>query len=95
MMGLEQQIISILGKTQTLNLRKTHNGLIITIGNMYQSPELSFAKLLELSKLFGTTEIDVDNYSISGCETCDWGSDYGHEISIVNPTEYLEEIGDL
>jgi hypothetical protein len=94
-MGLEQQIISILGQTKTFNLRKTHNGLMIIIGNMYKSPELSFAKLLELSQLFGTTEIDVDNYSETGCESCDWGSDYGHEISIGNPTEYLEEIKDL
>lgn len=95
MMNLQQKIINIVGKTQTFNLRKINNGLIITIGNMYKSPDLSFAKLLELSKLFGTTEIDVDNYSSTGCESCDWGSDYGHEISIGNPTKHLEEIGNL
>ena len=36
----------------------------------------------KLSELFGTREFDVNKYSMHGCETCDYGSRYGHELCI-------------
>lgn len=66
--------------------RKDVNQYDIEYGQMYGAPNLSFAKLMELSKLFGTEEIDVDDYSSEGCESCDYGSDYGHTIQLKNPT---------
>lgn len=53
---------------------------------MYDAPEISFSILKQLSEFFGTDEINVDNFSHGGCETCDWGSEYGHEIRIDNAT---------
>jgi hypothetical protein len=52
----------------------------------YESPELSFKHLENLSKTFGTTNIDVDNYTQSGCDTCDYGSSYGNTIQLRDVT---------
>ena len=58
----------------------------IKIGKMYDSPVINFKLLKELGDLFNTLNINVDDYNFSGCESCDWGSDYGHEI-------FIKEIG--
>ncbi len=73
----------------------TNNDVLITYGQMYESPVLNFASLVKLSELFGTQDIDVDDYGYSGCESCDYGSDYGHEISIKNITKNIEEVNNL
>lgn len=67
----------------------------LSYGNMYSAPVLNLGVLIKLSELFGTTEIDVDNYSSRGCDTCDYGSDYGHTIQIYNPTKNIEELRSL
>lgn len=70
--------------------KRDKNCWVLEYGKMYKAPTLNLAVLIELSELFGTKEIDVDDYSYGGCETCDWGSDYGHTIQIYNPTKNLE-----
>lgn len=80
-------------------IEATERGFRISMGAMYESPcgsgGLTFAKLKEISELFGTDKIDVDDYAISGCETCDYGSDYGHTIDIYEPTRNIEEMKQL
>lgn len=61
----------------------------------YESPELNVAQIMALVELFGTKDIDVDGYSQSGCETCDFGSSYGHDIIIRNPTKNVSEFADM
>lgn len=92
---VRENLIKIFGKTETLEFSydKPTDSINIRIGNMYTSPNLSFDKLLQLSKLFGTTKIDVDDYAHSGCDSCDYGSDYGHEIRISNPTKNYRILG--
>jgi len=51
--------------------------------------------LKELSDYFGTDEIDIDSYGQGGCDTCDYGSDYGHTVQIYNPTKNVEELQQL
>lgn len=95
---LNNLLLSECRSTQDSHLEVTKrdsNCFIITYGQMYDSPELSFEKLLELSEMFGTKKIDVDDYANSGCDTCDYGSDYGHEIQIYNPTLLVEELEKL
>ena len=58
---------------------------------MYSAPTLQFAKLKKLSEIFGTEKIDVDDFGHGGCETCDYGSEYGHEITLINPTKNVNE----
>jgi uncharacterized protein (TIGR02996 family) len=61
-------------------------------GKMYDAPGVTFDLLKALSDLFGTTHIDVDDYAEGGCETCDWGSDYGHTIQVYEPTRNAAEL---
>lgn len=64
----------------------------IVFGMMYDKPEINFPKLIELANIFGTNDINVNNYDVMGCETCDWGSDYGYELQIKNVTKNIEEL---
>lgn len=78
-----------------LSIGEINGGYEITYGQMYESPGLNFTHLKKLSELFGTDNIDVDNYGYGGCETCDFGSDYGHTIQIRNITKNADELRSL
>lgn len=58
------------------------DGFEIRYGTMYKAPPLTIAALKRLSELFNTDNIDVNNYAMGGCDTCDWGSEYGHTIQV-------------
>jgi hypothetical protein len=68
------------------------NHIRITYGQMYESPTLNFKILSELSEMFGTKNIDVDDFSQGGCDTCDYGSDYGHDIDIKDFTACVSDV---
>lgn len=69
------------------------NKFQIITGQMYEHPNISFQMLMRLSTLFGTQKIDVDEYeSSSGCDTCDYGSNYANSIEIIDPTLHVEEL---
>ena len=70
-------------------------GFEIKYGAMYGRPELNLPTLMKLVELFGTEKIDVNDYAIGGCETCDYGSDYGHTITVLNPTKCVELAAEL
>lgn len=72
-----------------LKIYKIDDGIELSYGKMYEPPELNFTTLKKLSELFGTDNVDVDNYSQGGCESCDWGSNYGHTIQIREITQNL------
>lgn len=74
-----------------ISIRKLENGIEIDYHQMYGAPSLSFAMLKKLSDLFGTDKIDVDNYGRGGCETCDYGSAYGHTIQVLEPTKNVPQ----
>lgn len=74
-----------------LHFYRHNNGFRIEYGLEYESPELGFEKLLKLSELFGTTKINVDDFGIPGCESCDYGSCYGHQIDIFEATKNVQE----
>lgn len=76
-------------------IRRLPDGYYIKYGMMYEAPKLNFGNLVKLSDLLGTMDITVDEYAEGGCETCDYGSDYGHEIYIKNITKNKEEFDKL
>lgn len=99
-MNLSDQIKEILVISRSTanpycKISKISGGYEIAYGMMYEAPQLSFSQLMGLSKLFGTHDINVDNYNSSGCDTCDYGSDYGHTIQITNVTENESELDRL
>lgn len=77
-------------------INKIDNGFEIEYGAMYSAPAIGFSRLVALSQLFGTEEIDVNNYCNSaGCESCGYWSDYGNTIQILNPTKKIAELDEL
>lgn len=55
----------------------------IRVASMYSAPGLNFALLSDLSEFFGTRNInDDDRFGHGGCDTCDYGSSYGLELSV-------------
>jgi hypothetical protein len=93
---LKLELRALLGDGEYIKVEKHKtNSFEIKYGRMYNSPGINFATLKKLSDMFGTDKIDVDNYSSGGCDTCDWGSDYGHTIQIYEPTKRVEELAAL
>lgn len=80
----------------TARIEKVAPDLIeIRYGAMYQAPALNLDRLLAIGALFGTKAVDVDDYANGGCETCDYGSDYGHTIQVRRPSKNIAEAAKL
>jgi hypothetical protein len=59
-------------------------GLVaITVSQMYSAPGLSFAQLNALAEFFDTLNVETESeFNHQGCESCDYGSEYGFTIWI-------------
>lgn len=56
----------------------------ISVSDMYSAPGVTFSNLMQLAEKFGTKQIDIDKcISSEGCETCDYGSQYGFVIEVL------------
>ena len=72
-------------KTEEFKVTFTKDDCFIECSAMYNRPQISFQKLVELSELLGTKSINLrDGYSREGCHSCDYGSSYAVEIHIWN-----------
>ena len=76
-------------------ISKMDGGVIIEVGQMYNYIQFSLSSLIALSAIFGTEDIDLEEHSASGCDTCDYGSDYCRTIYIRNLTLKSEEVKEL
>ena len=57
------------------------------------APDINYGFLKDLSEYFGTDNINIENdICVSGCETCDWGSEYGYTFYIKECTKGLDNI---
>lgn len=55
----------------------------LRISQMYESPGLSFAKLLALAEFFDTMNVETGSeFHHGGCETCDYGSEVGFTLYV-------------
>jgi len=90
MVNLKSELEELLG---TATYRYNENSVLIYNSDMYDCPQLQFKTLVKLSELFGSEDIrtDMDYLVQPGCETCDYGSEYGYEVIIGNPTKNMEE----
>ena len=71
------------------------NGCLqLRVTKMYEGPGLGADELMKLCELFGTKQINVDGYNVSGCESCDYGSAYGHTLEITGATKNVSEFSD-
>lgn len=64
----------------------TPSRIRVRVHRMYSPPGLTFAQLEGLAAAFGTKNIDAgDTFADGGCETCDYGSEYGFVLDIRLP----------
>lgn len=107
-MTLEQQVLEILYSDKTEEWERRGLIVKVTeifnerLGKGFQlrcyEPQerdrfdLSFQKLRMFGELFGTDEINVDNYGTCGCSTCDWGWEAGHDIQLYQVTKLGTEL---
>jgi hypothetical protein len=69
------------------------NSIEIKVTSMYSNPiNCNYDLLKGLMDLFKTTTIDVDDYDVHGCDSCDWGSAYGHTFQIRNCFSDISEL---
>ena len=61
---------------------ETPGGTEVRVWTMYDAIPINFHIMMKLAEVFETKDFDVDGWSCAGCETCDWGSEYGHEFFI-------------
>lgn len=59
----------------------------VEVHREYDRITLNLKKLIAMATLFGTDEIVVDDISMRGCPTCDYGSKYGHTFTFVVPED--------
>ncbi len=82
----ETQLFQILNSPETFRIEtETPEYIRVHAGWMYDRDhlEMSFNKQKELIELFDAENILFDTFSESGCESCDWGSEYGFNITII------------
>lgn len=58
------------------------NYLEIKLSKSYNYPEINFKFLKQLSEIVGSDEINDERFSMSCCETCDFGSSYEVTLTI-------------
>lgn len=68
-----------------VSIYKYSQGLEIRVYRMYDWYPIPFNYNVseKISKLLGTRNFEVDKFSRTGCETCDYGSSYGHEFFVL------------
>lgn len=78
-----EKVKELLGEARSTQEREvsiTNRGF--RVSQMYEGVQVSLDLLIKLSELFGTRDIDTDQWHTDGCETCDFGSNYEVEFLI-------------
>jgi hypothetical protein len=58
------------------------------ISQMYEAPDIPFEVLMDIASAFSTKKIDTGaGDERPGCETCDYGSNYGIKVKIMKIPE--------
>ena len=65
-----------------VDVRETDDNMYVEVSQMYEYLPLNLEIMMKLAEVFGTMKYGVNQWSSSGCETCDYGSKYAHEFTI-------------
>jgi hypothetical protein len=60
----------------------SQNEVELTVSQMYKFVDASLENLIALAELFETKNINMNNWSSNGCDTCDYGSCYSITFTI-------------
>ena len=56
--------------------------IMFTVSQMYEYLPMNLRIMTRLAEIIGTDKLKFDQDSSSGCETCDYGSSYSHNITV-------------
>lgn len=56
--------------------------IMFTVSQMYEYLPMNLRIMTRLAEIIGTDKLKFDQDSSSGCETCDYGSSYSHNIAV-------------
>lgn len=91
-MEVPEELKKILSEAEISDYQVSDTEVKFEYTQMYVSPKLNFNLLKKISEFFGTEDIDVDNdIAITGCETCDYNSEYGHTVYVRNYTKGVDK----
>lgn len=91
---IKEELKSILPNGH-LTIQRRDNELTIEYSDMYSRPALDFKTQMKLYKLFESDQIVIDGYDVGGCDTCGYGGNHAHQISISEiPISIIESIKD-
>lgn len=60
---------------------------VAVVSQMYEYIEVQFSTMMSLRAIFNG-EFNIDKWSSTGCETCDYGSQYTMEFEFERPDTY-------
>lgn len=80
--SLSCEIRNIFDDWENIHIEPIANGWEIKCWNMYSPGELGYRHLKMVATLFGTDNVDLDNFEEGGCESCDYGSRYGFTVQV-------------
>lgn len=65
-----------------VQVSESNGTLFVHVSDMYESPPFHSELIFALCDYFGTKKIDSAKFGIGGCDTCDFGSSYGYDLTI-------------
>lgn len=82
---LENKVKEIFTDADSVGVTLYKDEVRIEIAAMYEVPGRDLPKLIKLSEILGTTDINEGRtFDMEGCDTCDYGSNYGVELVAPN-----------
>jgi len=64
-----------------VDVEESRDSLTVKVWQMYDYLPMNFKVMTRIAEAIGTSDFNVNQWSFSGCETCDYGSRYEHEIT--------------
>ena len=79
---ITSKIQDILGGTVKVDLNKSDR-VEVTVSASYEAPTCGFSQMKKIAEFFDVENIDInDSFAYKGCDTCDFGSEYGFTMQI-------------
>ena len=80
---------------ESVRCERRGDAYVLIAESMYEAPvvrsKTTLDAVLAVSEMFGTDKVDIEmGARDSGCESCDYGSCYGTEIVLTNPTKNVD-----
>lgn len=77
----------------TIDITRNPDNIELRIAAEYRAPKLRFEDINRLAEFFDTMNVETNSeFGSSGCDTCDYGSEYGYYL-YVSPGQPYSNVG--